>query len=692
MGKGIAIDLGVAGVPGLSEKLAADLRALLQCLHAHCPTLTTVLGGSLATGTAGARPDIDVFAILPSQRAALATLRSAELRAGLDALRLTADAEVVVLWESLVRSGRTSICGRMLTGDPTLAPVLTSSPAPAVPNIVATAHLFLVQSLLEPERAERLIAKAIVTGFRACLRRRDASWTAEALFSLARTRVELDALPRPLEPSPLHAGAATAAVASATPAAGASLPAAGGSTTHPLVSSKAHALIGEAVSCLEGTPPLWPLPELRARASAFLAEVGDGEGRLVRRWLRHVGTRRRAGVWPLQFLDPTRAFTRAARAVVAAADPGADRTTVTTAAAALRRVTGRCPGGEGADRVRLMARALDVYGRDYPHKLLVPAVPPVPSAGDAGPSPTVSFVIPCLNSAATLSPLLESIARQRRPPGYELETIVVDNGSSDDSATVAARHEVTVLHEPTPGASAARNTGSKQARGGVVVFVDADAQLQGEDFVHHVLRALGAAPDAGLVGAAIECDADASPLGRADHMVCFFNWQATQPAEERHFHPSAALAATRAALDATGGFDEALLSFHDFDFCRRARAQGFRLYFEPLARVAHVPRPTLASVVRHSFRWGWNSRRVYAEHDPEHTWHFLDRPLLFGLNVPFHVVNRVWLITKRWFWRRPLDTILLAPVLVVLLCSWGAGVAVGGRAWIRTAATARATH
>ena len=692
MGKDVAIDVAVAGVAGLSSELSADLQALLGCLHAHCPTLSTVLGGSLATGTAGARPDLDVFAILPSRRAALATLRSAELRAGLDALHLTADAEIVVLWESLVRSGRTSICGQVLTGDPTLAAVLARSPAPAVPNIVATAHLFLVQSLLEPERAERLIAKAIVTGFRACLRRGDTSWTAEALFSLARTRRELDNLPSIVEaPSTTRSSeiAATTRTGAPVPAARASLD---GRVPCALVSAEARRLIDTAVSCLEGAPSTWDLPAMRARAAAFLQDIGAGDGRLFRRWLRHAGTRRRAGVWPFQLLDPTRAFTRAARAVVAAAAPDADRTTVDAAVLALRHLTGRCPGGEGADRVRLMARALDAYGRDYPHKLLVPAPPPVPPAADPVSPAIVSFVIPCLNSAATLPPLLESIARQRRPPGYDLETIVVDNGSSDDSAAVAARHGVTVLHERTPGASAARNTGSKHARGSVVVFVDADARLQGEDFVHHVLRALAAAPTAGLVGAAIECDADASPLGRADHMVCFFNWQATQPAEERHFHPSAALAATRVALDATGGFDEALLSFHDFDFCRRTREHGFKLYFEPLARVAHVPRPTVVSVLRHSFRWGWNSRRVYAEHDPAHTWRFLDRPLLFGLNVPFHVANRVWLITKRWFWRRPVDTIVLAPMLVLLLCAWGAGVAAGGRVWIRSEATRRATR
>jgi GT2 family glycosyltransferase len=172
-------------------------------------------------------------------------------------------------------------------------------------------------------------------------------------------------------------------------------------------------------------------------------------------------------------------------------------------------------------------------------------------------------------------------------------------------------------------------------------------------------------------------------------MVCFFNWQATQPGERRHFHPSAALAVRRAAWEATGGFDPEILAFHDFDFCRRARELGYALVFEPAACVRHVPRDGWRAIVVHSFRWGWNTRRVYAPHDPVHRWRFLDRPLLFALNVPGHVANRVWLIAKRWFWRRPVDTVLLSPVLVLLLGAWGAGVARGGYAWIAGARSRR---
>ena len=106
--------------------------------------------------------------------------------------------------------------------------------------------------------------------------------------------------------------------------------------------------------------------------NAVSAATGDGGGRRLRRWLRHTATRRRSGVWPFQLLDPTRAFAEAARALVQAAAPGAAPSAFTIVSAAVTRLTGRCPQAHGATRVEVLARALDAYGRDYPHKLLVP--------------------------------------------------------------------------------------------------------------------------------------------------------------------------------------------------------------------------------------------------------------------------------------------------------------------------------
>ena len=92
-------------------------------------------------------------------------------------------------------------------------------------------------------------------------------------------------------------------------------------------------------------------------------------------------------------------------------------------------------------------------------------------------SPTIAVVIPCLNDAELLERCLRSINRQRRAADG---TIVVDNGSDDDSAQVAAAHGATVVNEPRRGitwAAAAGYDAACRLGADYIVRTDADAWL-----------------------------------------------------------------------------------------------------------------------------------------------------------------------------------------------------------------------
>ncbi|MFD2417252.1 glycosyltransferase family 2 protein [Amycolatopsis pigmentata] len=82
----------------------------------------------------------------------------------------------------------------------------------------------------------------------------------------------------------------------------------------------------------------------------------------------------------------------------------------------------------------------------------------------------MDVIFPCLDEAAALPGVLGSL-----PDGFA--AIVVDNGSTDDSAAVAAALGAKVVHEPRRGYGAAVHTGLEYASAKIVCFLDADGSL-----------------------------------------------------------------------------------------------------------------------------------------------------------------------------------------------------------------------
>jgi glycosyltransferase involved in cell wall biosynthesis len=112
-----------------------------------------------------------------------------------------------------------------------------------------------------------------------------------------------------------------------------------------------------------------------------------------------------------------------------------------------------------------------------------------------GPS-LVSVVIPCFNQARYLAESLGSVHRQDWP---SVESIVVDDGSTDGTSDVAQRLDASiVVRQENRGLSGARNSGLAAARGQYVLFLDADDALF-PDAVRTGVVALEADPGAGCV-------------------------------------------------------------------------------------------------------------------------------------------------------------------------------------------------
>ena len=112
----------------------------------------------------------------------------------------------------------------------------------------------------------------------------------------------------------------------------------------------------------------------------------------------------------------------------------------------------------------------------------------------------ISVIIPVKNGSNYLREALESLGRQ----GMNLEIIVVDDGSTDETASIASECGCVVLSHPvSKGQVAAKNTGLRSAKGEYVLFLDHDDVMR-EGALRVLYDAIEADPDVSAVQAKVK--------------------------------------------------------------------------------------------------------------------------------------------------------------------------------------------
>jgi glycosyltransferase involved in cell wall biosynthesis len=204
-----------------------------------------------------------------------------------------------------------------------------------------------------------------------------------------------------------------------------------------------------------------------------------------------------------------------------------------------------------------------------------------------GDVPFVSIVVPTRNRAADLRVCLSSLLAQAYPPD-RFEVVVVDDGSTDETASVARAHapRVRLLTQTPRGSSAARNAGLAAARSDPVCFVDDDIAAPPEwldAMVAAFDRHLVADAFAGPVHAAVESVASACP----EHPLAS-TLDVGPDDREVDAALGANMALRRRAVARVGSFDEWIaIGGADTEWFSRLHAAGGRTAYVAGAGVLH---------------------------------------------------------------------------------------------------------
>ena len=222
--------------------------------------------------------------------------------------------------------------------------------------------------------------------------------------------------------------------------------------------------------------------------------------------------------------------------------------------------------------------------------------------------PSVSIIIPTLNSAATIALCLDAISNLDYP-GDRLRVIVVDHGSRDDTEELVLSRGAEFHPNPQAGSIASlRNIGAEQSESDLLAFIDSDC-VPHPDWLRNT------------IGVMNEYDVQ---VAGADHIIVdepsrferlWFDIRKHRGTSENIFIPSGNFIIDRKVFLEIGGFDADFISGEDADICYRLIRKGYRIVSSDSIKVVHLNEPkTLAEFFRKEIWHGKGMFRIFSRH------------------------------------------------------------------------------
>ncbi|MEN8130479.1 MAG: glycosyltransferase [Pseudomonadota bacterium] len=299
--------------------------------------------------------------------------------------------------------------------------------------------------------------------------------------------------------------------------------------------------------------------------------------------------------------------------------------------------------------------------------------------------PCVSVIIPARNEAANIANVIKAILRQT-PDNSELEVILVDDGSKDNTVAVARAAGALVIEAGLPetagNPAAARNRGAIAARGDPLIFLDADCVV-GKGWLQAILAAHARGET--VVGGSLDLPAGLPATARCDYYCGWYLAHSRRSAGYVPHQPAPNLSIRRQVFFDSSGFEELPFFYACEERAWQAelRAKGHHIYFEPRAVAYHYNRPGLRNLLSRNYRWGYSA--IESKHktgSARFAWLYRYPRLLIVASLPLAFVHTAYILAC-WIRAGIYEPVIMLPLVLVSRFAYSTAMMIGGIQWLR---------
>jgi GT2 family glycosyltransferase len=278
--------------------------------------------------------------------------------------------------------------------------------------------------------------------------------------------------------------------------------------------------------------------------------------------------------------------------------------------------------------------------------------------------------------------------------GRSIEVLVADDGSVDDTASVArdAGASVISIGVQAGNPAAARNLAAGAAGGDVLLFLDGDCLPESGWLAKHL-----EAQDRGhaIVGGALTLPDGLRWTARCDYYASAYHVHPDRSAGPVPNHTPANLSVRRDLFRSTGGFSERFPvadGHEELAWQAAALARGFRPYFEPAARAQHGNRPGLGNLFRRSYRWGYSALEAKSTSGAARLPFLYRFPVVTILLAYPMALLETGYIAAQWLRVKRFQVIQFIPLILLSRIVYATAFMIGGLKWLMRPADAAGTR